>query len=222
MRRLVRSLLVVTVVLLVPVVPFLFFAKPIEQWLACWSKDPPNRFVTGALVVGLLSTDVVLPIPSSLVSTLAGSQLGTVGGTVASWLGMSIGAGIGFGVARRWGRPVARRLASDEDLHRLDDLARQYGGAMLVVTRALPLLAEATVLLVGLHRLPWWRFWPPILLSNLGIALAYSFFGEVAARNQWLPAALGVSLGLPILMAVAVRRFVPSPPAAGCRDKEPL
>jgi uncharacterized membrane protein YdjX (TVP38/TMEM64 family) len=222
MRRLLRSLLVVTAVLLVPVVPFVCLAGPIEQWLARWTEHPPNLFVTAALVVGLLSVDVVLPVPSSLISTLAGSQLGTIGGTLASWLGMSIGAGVGFGVARRWGRPVARRLASDEDLQRLDDLTRQYGAAVLVVARAVPLLAEASVLLVGLHRLSWRRFWPPVLLSNLGIALAYAFFGEVAARNQWLPVALGVSLGLPILMAAVVRWWLPSPPDASSHDQEEL
>jgi uncharacterized membrane protein YdjX (TVP38/TMEM64 family) len=220
MRRLVRLLLVVTLVLLVPIVPFLCLAGPLEQWLTDWTENPPSPLATATLVVGLLSADVVLPVPSSLVSTLAGSQLGTLGGTVASWLGMSLGAGIGFGVARRWGRPVARHLASDEDLRRLDDLARRYGAAVLVVTRALPLLAEAAVLLVGLHRLSWWRFWPPVLLSNLGIALAYSFFGELASRNQWLPVALGVSLGLPLLLAAAARWVVPAPPAACCDDQE--
>jgi 3-dehydroquinate synthase len=111
-------------------------------------------------------------------------------------------------------------LASDADLERLDDLTRQYGAVVLVVTRALPLLAEASVLLVGIHRLPWWRFWPPVLLSNLGIALAYAFFGEVAARNQWLPIALGVSLGLPVLLGASVRWWFLSPPAANSHDEE--
>lgn len=220
MRRFVWSLLVVTLVLLVPIVPFVCLAGTMERWMAFWSEHPPSPLVTAALVIGLLSADVVLPIPSSLISTLAGSQLGTLGGALASWLGMSIGAGIGFVAARWWGRPVVRRLANDTDLERLDNLTRRYGAAVLVVTRALPLLAEASVLLVGLHRLSWWRFWPPVLLSNLGIALAYAFFGEVAARNQWLPIALGVSLGLPLLIAAVVRWWIPSPSTASSHDNK--
>jgi uncharacterized membrane protein YdjX (TVP38/TMEM64 family) len=222
MRRLIRSLIVVTLVLLVPIVPFICLAGPMEQWLARWSEHAPSPFVTAALVVGLLSVDVVLPVPSSLVSTLAGSQLGTLAGTLASWLGMSVGAGIGFGMAKWWGRPVARRLASDEDLERLDDLTRRYGAAVLVIARALPVLAEASVLLVGLHRLSWRRFWPPVLLSNLGIALAYSLFGELAARHQWLPVALGVSLGLPVVLAAVVRWLLPTPPTEDAHDDESL
>ena len=40
----------------------------------------------------------------------------------------------------------------------------------------------AAVLLAGIHRIPWRRFWPPVLLSNLGVALAYSLFGHVAEK----------------------------------------
>ena len=118
---------------------------------------------------------------------------------------MTLGAALGFVIARWGGRPVAIRLARAEDLGQMDELARQYGTALLILTRALPILAEASVLLLGLHRLPWRRFWPPIVLANLGIALAYSLFGDMAERNHWLPAALGVSLALPLLLAAVAR-----------------
>ena len=205
MHRLFRSLILLVLVLLVPFVPFLWFADSIEAWADRWCAQSSRPTVTAIVIVGLLSTDVLLPIPSSLVSTLGGSQLGAVAGTLASWLGMSLGTALGFALARRWGRPVAHRLAKAEELEQLDGLAQRYGVALLILTRALPLLAEAAVLLAGIHRLSWRKFWPAILLSNLGIALAYSVFGHVAQENHWLPAALGVSLALPLLLAVVVR-----------------
>ncbi len=78
----------------------------------------------------------------------------------------------------------------------------------LVVLRAVPVLAEASVLLVGIHDLSWRRFLPPVVLSNLGIALAYAKFGELAERNGWLPLALGISVALPLLLAVVARRWI--------------
>ena len=77
-----------------------------------------------------------------------------------------------------------------------------------MVLRAVPVLAEASVLLVGIHNLSWRRFLPPVILSNLGIALAYAKFGEFAERNGWLPLALGMSIALPLLLTVVARRRI--------------
>jgi membrane protein DedA with SNARE-associated domain len=143
-----------------------------------------------------------------MVNTMAGSQLGVAGGAATAWLGMTVGAVLGFAVARRWGRPVAAWFAKGEDLDRLEQWNTTYGPAVLVVFRAVPVLAEASVLLVGMHALSWRRFLPPVALSNLGIALAYALFGEVATRHGWLPLALGISIAFPLLLAAAARRWV--------------
>jgi uncharacterized membrane protein YdjX (TVP38/TMEM64 family) len=68
-----------------------------------------------------------------------------------------------------------------------------------------PVLAEASVLLMGMQRLSWQRFLVPVLLSNLGLAIAYSAFGEIAEKHQWLPLALAVSIGLPVVLAAIVK-----------------
>ena len=93
-------------------------------------------------------------------------------------------------------------------------LSARYGPLVLVLTRAVPVFAEASVLIVGIHRLSWRRFLPVVLLSNLGIALAYAAFGDLAEQHQWLPLALAVSIAVPVLVAVAARRWIPG-------DEEP-
>ncbi len=96
MQTLLRPLLLVSIVLLVPIVPFVVFGEQLETWFHTWSEQPASRRVVAAVVVGLLATDIVLPIPSSLVSTFGGGQLGTLGGTLASWVGMTVAAVLGF------------------------------------------------------------------------------------------------------------------------------
>ena len=71
-------------------------------------------------------------------------------------------------------------------------LSGRYGPWIVVLARPLPILAEASVLLLGVHHLAWRRFLPAVLLSNLGIALAYSGFGNFAKEQQWLPGGAGV------------------------------
>ena len=205
-----RPLLLIALVLLVPIVPFVLVHEPLQQWVGRFVDHPPPDWAVVALVIGLLGADVFLPVPSSFVSTLAGSQLSLVGAVLASWLGMNLGAVVGFVVGRRLGRPLAERLSSASDLRQMEQLCRCYGSYVLVLTRALPILAEAAVLLVGLHRMKWKQFLPPVLLSNLGIACAYALLGNYSAQHEWLPAALAISVALPLLLATLLRKR-PSP-----------
>ncbi len=207
MQSVLRSLLLLTVLLLIPIIPFLFFGERIERWVDDWTQRVVSPWIVATGVAGVLATDVLLPVPSSLVSTFAGARLGTLLGTVASWAGLSVGAVLGFALARRWGRPLAQRLAREEDLDRMGQVSQHYGPVILVVARALPVFAEASVLLMGIHLLPWKKFLPAILLSNLGIALAYSAFGTFAKQHEWLALALGISVALPVLMTTIARAW---------------
>ncbi len=209
MRELFRTALLMSLVLLAPVLPFLLFGPQMEAWVEAWMQSEHSTLQTAVAVVGLLSTDIFLPIPSSVVSTLGGWKLGVLWGTLASFLGLSVGASLGFALARRWGQPFAARFSRNDELERTQRIAAQYGPAVLVLTRAVPVLAEASVLLMGLHNLAWRRFLPPVLASNLGLALAYSAFGQYAQQHGWLPLALAVAVGLPVLFAVLAERWLP-------------
>jgi uncharacterized membrane protein YdjX (TVP38/TMEM64 family) len=209
MRDLLRPLFVVGLALLVPIVPFLGFGPWFEGRIEGWLDPPPSPAAVALGTVALLSTDVLLPIPSSVVSTVAGAQLGIGLATLASWLGMTLGAVVGFVLAKSFGRGVAAWLSSADDLDRLDTVACRFGPWVLIVTRALPILAEAAVLLMGAARLPWRKFLPAIMLSNLGIALVYSILGHLARDRGQLLWAIAVSIALPLLATTMARWLVP-------------
>lgn len=201
-------------VLAVPIVPFLLFGEQVEDVLEDWRRSPPPAAVVAGAVVALLATDIFLPIPSSLVSTMAGWELGAPLGAAAAWLGMSLGACVGFVLARQYGQPLVVWLSRQRDLARTRRLAERFGPALLILGRGVPVLAEATVLLVGMHGMSWRRFLPPVLLSNLGLGVAYAAFGQIAERHQWLPLALAVSIALPVLMVAAFRTVAAENPPA--------
>ena len=205
MRRLFRPLVLIILAMLVPLLPFLAWAKQINQWYEYYVTNPPPAPVTVGLVVGSLATDIFLPVPSSVVSTLAGSQLGTAGATLASFVGMTLGAIIGFAVARAWGRSLALWFSKEEDLARMEELSEKLGPTVLVITRAVPILSEAGVLLMGVNGLSWRKFMPPVLLSNLGLSFVYAISGE----NFPILYAICGAIALPVLAACVVRWMWP-------------
>lgn len=207
MLQLLRPMLPMIIVLLVPIIPFLLFGEAMDAWLAAWQENPPHPATLALVIIGLLATDVFLPIPSSLVTTLAGSQLGAIGGTLASFLGMTLGAAIGFGLARWCGPPLVRWLTRSDDLDRTAKLAARFGPLLLLVGRGVPVLAEASVLLLGMHGMNWRTFLPPVLLSNAVLAIAYALMGSFSDELGGLPFVLAVSVIVPVLLVAAFRIF---------------
>jgi len=208
MQSFLRPLAVVCLALLVPVLPFLSFGNWLEARVDDWLDPPPSPGVVALLSVAVLASDILLPVPSSFVSTFAGAQLGIAAATAVTWLGMTLGAVLGFLIAKTWGRAIAERLSSLDDLDRMDGLARRHGPWLVVLTRALPVLAEAAVLLVGMTQLSWRSFLPAATLSNLGIAVVYSVLGHLARSQGQLALALAGSIAVPLVAATIARRLL--------------
>jgi uncharacterized membrane protein YdjX (TVP38/TMEM64 family) len=206
-----RPMLPMILVLAVPLVPFGLFAWLSPGWeeqVAAWGRSQESRWLTGAVIVALLTSDIFLPIPSSVLCTAAGWQFGVVGGTLAGWVGMTLGAVLGFALARKVGHPAVAWLTTPKELARAGRLTEQFGPWLLAIARGIPVVAEASVLFVGLHQLPWRRFLPPVLVSNLALALVYAAFGQVAEKYQLLPLAIGVSVVAPVLMIAAFQTWL--------------
>src|SRR3954468_7544566 len=73
---LMRWAIIVILVLLVPIVPFLIFGPAFEAEVRHDLNRIDSPWILATLVAAVLATDVFLPVPSSLVSTLAGAKLG--------------------------------------------------------------------------------------------------------------------------------------------------
>jgi len=206
MRSVLRASILISIALIVPVLPFLLLGSSYEARVESWFQgdglSDPIRF---GLIVGVLATDVFLPVPSSMVSTYGGGVLGTWPAAMASWLGMTIGSVFGFGLARLFGRGFAIRLAGERDFDQMADVTARFGPTAILLTRALPILAEACVLLMGATRLSWRRFLLPVVVSNFVISLTYAAFGEFFQDRDALPFAILASGTLPLAFALIIR-----------------
>jgi len=82
------------------IIPFLLWGQAVTDFSTQMLAAQPCCSRVARIVVLLLALDVLLPIPSSLVSVAAGSTLGVVAGTMAIWAGMSLGSLLGYCVGR--------------------------------------------------------------------------------------------------------------------------
>ena len=208
MKSLLRGLLLITTVLLIPVIPLVVLGSAYESQVTHWLEAELSFSERFWLLAGVLATDIFLPIPSSAVSTYGGGILGTVYASLASFLGMTIGAILGFGIARKLGQPFVTKLVGETELPQMIALCNRFGSASLILTRALPLLAEACVLLMGAARLSWNQFLLPVLTSNAIISIVYAACGEFFQGQNALPWAVIASGVIPLVISVFARRYL--------------
>jgi uncharacterized membrane protein YdjX (TVP38/TMEM64 family) len=183
----------------VPLVPFLAFGARLDHAIANWLDPPPPAAVLAAAEVGILAVDILLPVPSSFVATLGGARLGIVAGTVCGWLGMTLGGIAGWSLGRVVGGTALARL-DDEARGSLAARERQLGPLLVVVTRPLPLIAEAAAIMSGAAAMPFRTFLVAAASGNLAIALAWSLAGAIGRADDSLQWMLAWSLIVPVTL----------------------
>ena len=83
---------------------------------------------------------VVLAIPGSVISILAGVLFGSLLGVVLVSLGSTSGAGLAFLISRHLARDaVAARLSGNPRFLRLDRMTEEHGSIIVAITRLVPL-----------------------------------------------------------------------------------
>jgi len=130
--------------------------------------------------VALLTVDVFLPAPSSLIMIANGALFGIVLGSLLSLVG-SLSAGlIGFFIGRRGGSLLERLLSQSQRLQ-ANRILEKWGLLAIIVTRPVPLLAETTVIMAGTSEISWLGMALATLAGSLPAALLYALTGATAA-----------------------------------------
>lgn len=186
-----RWLWLTIAVIVAILIPFVLFEDYFNALAARAAGGELSTTTAVVVIGGLLALDVFLPVPSSLVSAAAGVLLGLVWGTVVVWVGMTVSCVIGYAVGAR-SSALARRLVGADGLARAADAATRYGLAALALCRPVPVLAEASVVMAGMMRVPPARFAVVCVWSNLGVAFVYAAIGAWSMGvNSFLLAFLG-------------------------------
>lgn len=212
MHRPLRLLLILaSVAVAVPLVPFLAFGTRLDHLVARWLDPLPTPPVLAAIEVGVLAADLLLPVPSSMVATLGGAHLGVGIGTACGWLGMTAGAMLGWWLGHTAAAASLARLTTEER-ETVSRQRRRYGSLAVVLTRPLPLLAEAAAIMAGAAGMGWREFLLAAGSGNLAIALVWSFAGAVGRHADSLQWVLVASLAVPVAITwVVMRRNLQTP-----------
>lgn len=155
-------------------------------------------------LTALLALDVVLPVPSSIISTTLGSLLGGVWGSIASTLGMTLSCLGGYFIGKIVSAATANKFVPLSELARLANLTRRWGMWVIVVCRPVPVLAEVSTIVAGIGRAPLPLFLGLCFAANFGISLVYASAGARSVSGRSFLLAFGIAVGIPALAWIVV------------------
>lgn len=205
---LIAALLVVLILLVValviwhrPMLAFFSNRECVADFIRRWGAWAP--VVTISLQVLQV---VVAPIPGQMLDVVNGYLFGPLWGTVYSMVGMMVGSFLTMGLTRRFGRPLAERLAGAQALERVDRYARRRGPLFFLIFFLMPFVPnDVACFLAGLTPIPLAELMLIALVGRMPGILVSNLVGATATELT-LPQVVVFGVGA-LLLALAFRRW---------------
>lgn len=192
----IRLVFVSVVLLAVIIAPFLLWGAAIERLAPSILAAANTKWLIAGIGTLLLTADVALPIPSSIISALLCLLAGPLLGAAAILIGMTGSFLCGYYLGRLIPRDSLRRWVGPELWDSVSRQAARSGAIWIMASRPVPVLAEATSIISGSLGVP---FKPAMLAAVLSSAAVAGCYGAAAAVGLskggfWLAFAMSVTL----------------------------
>jgi uncharacterized membrane protein YdjX (TVP38/TMEM64 family) len=158
-------------------VPFLIWGEQMDEYLPKMVENKRTVLSIALTGVVLLTLDVFLPLPSSIISISLCLLLGPLGGASAVFVGMIGSFTLGYLAGRLAPATHIRTWVGPDTWDWITNRQQTPGMLWIAATRPIPVLAEVTAILAGTLRFPLGR---SFLAAGSSSALAAAAYGGAA------------------------------------------
>jgi len=159
----------------------------IEGWLI-QAKELSLLYV-GSIVTLLLFADLFVAVPTLTITILSGYFLGHTFGAIAALSGTMLAGISGYVISRYYGNEIMGFLIKDEtERNEAKQSFDKSGFAMIILSRALPILPEASACLAGMTKMNFWKFLLAWSISTIPYVLIATYAGSISSFDDPMPA----------------------------------
>lgn len=178
----------------------------IRGWLEAARSVSPVTI--GLIVAGLLFADLFIAVPTLTVCLLSGYFLGFGYGAAFNILGVTAAGIAGYSISRSVGRALLEKVIHDPaELEEMETTFDKHGFVMILMSRALPILPEATACLSGFTRMQPRKFLLAWMISSLPYVAIAAYAGSISSIDDPKPA-IFTAIGLSVFFWVAWMVFL--------------
>ncbi len=199
MKELLKVFLIVatvfTIIFLVMKFTGILTLDQIENYLH-QVKDISPLYL-GLIIAALLFVDLFIAVPTLTIIILSGYFLGFMYGAVFSMVGiLSVGV-VGYSLSRYYGDRILTFLIKDDSKRvSVIEAFDKHGFVIILLSRAMPIIPEASACLSGMTGMNFRKFLLAWLLSAIPYVLVASYAGSISTLDDPKPAiftAIGIS-----------------------------
>lgn len=169
--------------------------EQIEEWLI-QAKELSPLYV-GSIVTLLLFADLFIAVSTLTVTILSGYFLGHAYGAIAALTGILLAGICGYALSHYYGNAVLDFLVKDKNKRNEAISAfQEHGFVMILLSRAMPILPEASACLSGMTRMPFSKFLIAWLICSVPYILIATYAGSISSIDNPKPAiftAIGIT-----------------------------
>jgi uncharacterized membrane protein YdjX (TVP38/TMEM64 family) len=157
-----------------------FGSEEYQEWLV---SIRPYAWMVG---IGLIVSDLFLPIPAVPIMAAMGATYGAVVGGIIATAGTMLAGLVAYALARLLGLKAARWLADEDDLADLQRFFDSWGAAGIIASRSLPVVPEVMTVLAGLAKMHIGRFLLALALGSIPVGFVFAWLGDTAEISSSL------------------------------------
>lgn len=170
------------------------------EWLDLCRENKGEYAIFGGLI---LASDILLPVPSSIIMYMNGIVLGVWQGMLVSFVALMISSVVGYYLGY-----YSSRLMNLKQNERANSVLTKYGGMGILITRGIPILAESICFTAGYSRMKFNYFLALNAIGYLPICFIYAWFGSLGSDVNAFLYCFFASLFLSFLLFIFGKKLV--------------
>lgn len=156
---------------------FYFLLGGFEEEIAIFLESQENINSYSILSFLVLSLDIFVPVPSSLVMILNGRILGIFPAILLSTTSGLLSSTIGFYIGRK-SEPLVDLFFSQKEKNLSSRIFLKYGKSAILFSKALPIVSEALSFLSGTTAISFKMFFFYSFVGHMIISAVYAYAGN--------------------------------------------
>lgn len=198
-----KSIIVLIISIVIITLTFIFFGGIEEQISTTLDNLQSKKIYYSAVSFTILTFDILLPVPSSIVMYLNGYVLGGIGGSCISLLSLLTSSIIGYYIGKL--TSVGLKEKSENNTNTIID---KYGILSILITRGIPILSESICIVCGYNKVPFKQYFIFNLVGYAPLCLLYAICGSLGYDNDLFFISFSCSLLISFVFWLLGKKFL--------------
>ncbi|MBT6461720.1 MAG: VTT domain-containing protein [Opitutae bacterium] len=165
-------------------------------------------FRTAAFVILLLMSDVILPIPVTVILATLGMTYGAVVGGVIGTVGTFVAGSIAYFLCRLTNHRISGFLLGEKGVKQIKVVFQKHGGWAVALSRWMAILPELVSGCAGLVRMPARQYFPALICGVAPMSFTYAWIGSTKAMEKHTFTGMILSAIIPLFLWALVNSIL--------------